>query len=144
MKILITGSRVWSDVDVVRRALFDALPGMYINAPDITVIHGGAPGADTIADILAHGLGMNVEEYPARWDLYRDGAGPIRNQYMVDLGAAVCLAFPFPSSKGTWDCMDRAEAAGIPVENHGWQPQWDTMTTRWPAPELVAHDGQLV
>lgn len=34
---------------------------------------------------------------------------------MVDLGADICLAFPTKSSIGTWDCVRRANAAGIRV-----------------------------
>jgi hypothetical protein len=44
--------------------------------------------------------------------------GNYRNQHMVDLGARICLAFPLPSSRGTYDCMARAEAAGIPVKTY--------------------------
>lgn len=49
-------------------------------------------------------------------------AGLVRNQLMVDLGADICLAFPLPGSRGTWDCMGRAEAAGIKVINLGSKP----------------------
>jgi hypothetical protein len=34
---------------------------------------------------------------------------------MVDLGADLCLAFPMPRSRGTWDCVRRAKKAGIVV-----------------------------
>jgi hypothetical protein len=34
---------------------------------------------------------------------------------MVSLGADICLAFPQPGSKGTWDCARKAADAGIPV-----------------------------
>lgn len=44
-------------------------------------------------------------------------AGPRRNQRMVDLAHARdwCLAFPTPKSRGTWDCVERADAAGLYV-----------------------------
>jgi hypothetical protein len=32
--------------------------------------------------------------------------------------ARLCLAFPTPSSRGTWDMVRRATAAGIEVEVH--------------------------
>lgn len=42
-------------------------------------------------------------------------AGHARNQDMVDDGAHLWIAFPTPSSRGTWDCVKRAKAAGIKV-----------------------------
>jgi hypothetical protein len=41
--------------------------------------------------------------------------GHYRNQQMVDAGATICFAFPLDGSVGTWDCVRRARAAGIPV-----------------------------
>lgn len=46
-------------------------------------------------------------------------AGHARNQKMADAGAIACLAFPTPRSRGTWDMIRRAEAAGIVVYNFG-------------------------
>lgn len=59
------------------------------------------------------------EQYPV--DEYHDGAGgvAVRNQRMVDRGADVCLAFIGPASKGSVDCMTRAQTAGTPVIVHG-------------------------
>jgi hypothetical protein len=34
---------------------------------------------------------------------------------MVSLGADLCLGFPGPGSKGTWDCLRKAVDAGIPT-----------------------------
>jgi hypothetical protein len=81
----------------------------------VFVVHGAAKGADTIADQIAKGYGMIPEPHPANWSEYHRAAGPIRNQQMVDLGADICLAFLQPNSKGTADCIRRAEKAGIPV-----------------------------
>ena len=38
---------------------------------------------------------------------------------MVNAGADLCLAFPLGESRGTRDCVRRADAAGIPVLNYG-------------------------
>ena len=118
MIILITGSRNWNDESTLLRALCQ-----YTQTPenDITVIHGGAKGADTCAHKAAKALGLNVRVYPAQWSEHGKGAGPIRNQQMVDAGADICLAFPLGKSVGTWDCVRRAKAAGIPVKVHGQQ-----------------------
>ena len=129
MRILITGSRRWTDQDAVQRAIASALAG----EDHATVVHGDAPGADTCADAAARVFGLAVEPHPADWatcspncqhatrtnaqgSVYCPHAGPRRNQAMVDLGGDVCLAFPLPGSLGTWDLVHRARRAGIPVQ----------------------------
>lgn len=111
-RILVTGSRDWTDIDLVIQALLDAGPGR--------VIHGAARGLDIIAAQAAEDEGWpKPEAHRPDWDRYGKASGPIRNQKMADLGADVCLAFPLPGSKGTFDCAARAERAGIPIH---WFP----------------------
>jgi len=135
LRVLVTGSRSWLDAEVIGSALLDCWhDAMELGADGITVVHGDAPGADSIADLWAigfRGLGVLREPVPADWSscvagcrpghrrTRRDGsgycptAGHRRNQLMVDRGAAICLAFPLAASTGTWDCARRAETAGI-------------------------------
>lgn len=81
----------------------------------VTVVHGSAAGADTLAGRVAAAWGMRVEEHPADWGRHGKAAGPRRNAGMVALGADVVLAFPLGASRGTRDCMAKAAAAGIRV-----------------------------
>ena len=111
MRVIVTGSRHWTDVAEVEWAL-RLLPS------DAVIVHGAARGLDTIAAAVAVRLGLRVEEHPADWNRLGVKAGPIRNQAMVDSGADACLAFPESRSIGTWDCVRRADAAGIPVTVH--------------------------
>lgn len=132
-RILITGSRNWSNTNAIVSAFAVVIPGS-LRRPnvEVVVVHGDAPGADTLAGRIAEQWGFDVESHPAQWDRncdqscyhptrMKDGkpycpvAGHLRNQHMVDLGADVCLAFPTRDSRGTWDCVRRAEKAGIPV-----------------------------
>lgn len=137
LRVLVTGARRWSDADVLGDALSECWhDALQLGADGITVVHGGAPGADTLAGLWAvanQGLGVIAEPHPAVWSSCaaecgpshrrrrRDGseycptAGHRRNQLMVDMGAAVCLAFPLDASTGTRDCMRRAWSAGIQV-----------------------------
>lgn len=109
MRILVTGSRHWSDELAVMIILL-SLPA----SRDYTLVHGAAPGLDTIAASAAAALGWKVEAFPADWSLGRS-AGPRRNQEMVDAGADLCLAFPFDDSRGTIHCMGAAREEGMPV-----------------------------
>lgn len=87
----------------------------------ITIVHGGARGVDELAGKLAAGAGYDVEVHEANWVKLGKGAGPIRNQEMVDLGANLVLAFPAVGSKGkggTWDLIHRAADANMTVHIH--------------------------
>lgn len=121
LRILITGSRHWTDwhtIEVALRRAFLTYGGTRLNR-DTVVVHGGAPGADQIAAFLATRMGMQTEHHPADWNRHGKAAGPIRNREMVAATADVCLAFPIGDSPGTRGCMALAEQAGIPVENVG-------------------------
>ena len=117
MRVLVTGSRDWPYPQVVHaeldRLMADHTQGRLI------IVHGDCrAGADAYADQWAKAnarYGVRVERHPAKWNEYGRAAGPIRNSYMVSLGAGLCLAFNYMGSKGTKDCINRASIAGIPI-----------------------------
>lgn len=135
IRILVTGSRLWSDVHL----LTDALDEQAHGHSRVTLIHGRCDprntdgervpwyealadpglgpffGADWHAHHHAVARGWGIEEYAANWTLYGNAAGGIRNQHMVSLGADVLVAAPLGKSPGTRDCMARARKAGIRV-----------------------------
>jgi len=129
MRILVTGSREWNDHNIVLWELRRIADG----ASDVTLVHGGARGADQIAARWAHNLGWTVEEHEANWDScgndcdkshkrqrvtgewYCPRSGFVRNAEMVKLGADICVAFYKGASKGTDMCATLAEKAGIKV-----------------------------
>lgn len=114
-RILITGSRTWTDETVVEEALAD----QFVYARDLDliplVVSGACPsGADLLAErITTLYYGWDVERHPADWGLHGKRAGFIRNAEMVNLGADVCLAFIRDDSKGASHTADLAERAGI-------------------------------
>lgn len=122
MRVIITGSRDWRNSELIDLAL-SQLP------KDSIIVHGCATGADAIARSLALSLGLKVEDH---WPDYVNydfaAANKRRNQEMVNAGADLVLAFPTPSSRGTWDCVRRAKNAGIPVrviQVDGKEYPWD-------------------
>ena len=116
MRIIVTGSRNWTDSRPIENALLSATVEAFKRREPITIIHGAhTHGVDQIAAGLATYHGWTAEPHPAAWELHGKAAGPIRNQEMVDAGADLCLGFPLGESKGTRDCMRRARRAGIPV-----------------------------
>ena len=113
MRVLVTGSRDWSDPKAARKLIVDRLaelPG------DSVIVHGAARGADRFAHQEAQKLGLLVEPHPADWDRHGKSAGFVRNAEMVALGADLVLAFWNGKSNGTRHTVGLAEAAGIPVE----------------------------
>lgn len=117
MRVLITGSRDWVNESRMR-AVFVELDKRA--RKPITLVHGCARGADRMAGKIAEELGWVVEEHPADWDTYGKRAGLLRNEEMVTRGADLCLAFPMPSSRGTYHCMRLARLAEIEVRTVPW------------------------
>ena len=85
MKILVTGDRNWDDRITIGEAILHAAKTHHVKSShDITIVHGGAKGADSIAGEIGEQFGFNVREFPALWNQYGRAAGPIRNQQMLD------------------------------------------------------------
>lgn len=109
--VLVCGSRGWQDELVVHEELRKlSLEGFG------SLIHGGARGADSIADQEARLLGYAVKEFPANWELYGRSAGMLRNEQMANQGPDLVLAFWLgPTSRGTEHMVRLARGLGIPV-----------------------------
>lgn len=115
-RIVVTGSRDWSDLRALADAIFDAVEEAADAKP--IIIQGGAQGADALALHMAKNNEFAHETFEADWQAFGRAAGPIRNRAMLDSGADLVLAFPVGGrthSPGTWDCIEAAAERGIPV-----------------------------
>ena len=106
------------------RSIWDDSDGR-VGPGNTTVIHGMQRGIDAMADAEAIVSGVKgIVRIPAEWDYWRSRgqvrkAGTKRNAEMLEtLHIDVCLAFPGPRSRGTWDMVRRCLKAGIPVVVH--------------------------
>lgn len=112
MRVIVCGSRGWSDRHLIEETLFDLALEF---GSDITIVHGGARGADRIAGQEALKAGLWVETIHADWDTHGKRAGLLRNELMASRGADLCVAFWDGRSTGTAHMISTAEKHGIPV-----------------------------
>ena len=110
MKILVCGARDYGDVELIH----EILNRYRIDNPDsLSIIEGGASGADLIASVWANRYHVPCVTVYTDWGRFGKSAGPIRNQQMIDMKPDVVLAFPSGTSRGTYDTINRATHAHI-------------------------------
>jgi hypothetical protein len=119
MNVVVTGSRHWADILLVEIVLTGIAELCAFNEDMLTVIQGGAPGADSIAKGWAErAIDVDSVTVPANWTEYGKAAGPIRNRKMID-EYRPDLVFAFHEnlqvSRGTKDCVNYAREKGVAV-----------------------------
>ena len=116
MRVLVCGGRDFKGRD----ALFFALNAIHAGSRIGVVIHGNAPGADSLADEWAEVHGVIRLPYPADWAKHGRAAGPIRNALMMRDGKPD-LVVAFPGGRGTRNMVEKAREAGVSVMKVGEQ-----------------------
>jgi hypothetical protein len=121
MIVVITGSRGWTDRDVIRLAI-DALPSRS------KVVTGGAWGADLLAEEYARVRGHQVVTVRPNYAEFGKGAPLKRNDQMLDMLADVddadrrVIAFWLGFSRGTRYTIREAMRRGLPLDLY-WRPE---------------------
>ncbi len=110
VRVLVCGGRDYAD----HERAFAVLDDLHARRPIAIVIHGGARGADALADAWAMERGAISQAYPADWATHGKGAGPIRNAIMIAEGKPD-LVVAFVGGKGTADMVAKAKRAGVQV-----------------------------
>lgn len=128
MRVLVCGGRDYRDEPLIR----NTLDKLHAERPITRLIHGAAPGADSLAAAWGRfTIGAdNVDPYPADWgDTSHPGAvirwnkfgkpydaraGHRRNARMLLLGCPD-LVLAFPGGTGTADMIAQARRAGVEV-----------------------------
>lgn len=119
MKVLVTGDRNWDDSDRIFTVI-GALAALDKSQGKLEIINGDCPtGADALAIRAAKIFDADHEEYEAKWVIYGRGAGPIRNQLMIDDNPDIVLAVAFHDNikepRGTKDMLKRCLDHDIPA-----------------------------
>ena len=121
MRVLVTGSRSWTATGPIRReiSLLTAMPyagpALADDGSPLTLVHGGARGADTFAAEFAESLGWLTEVHRPAWDEYGKAAGLIRNREMLESNIQLVLVFRHRYSSGTSFTLNLAMKMEIPV-----------------------------
>lgn len=118
--VAFTGGRDYTDRTNVASTL-RILKFLYDD--DLRVIHGAAPGADTLVDEECRRLDIRQKPFPANWTTYGKPAGVIRNTAMCrylemcrDKGHTIEVV-AFPGGKGTNDMIAQAaEILGVEAD----------------------------
>lgn len=106
--VAVVGSRDYANLDKVREFV-EGLP------PETVVISGGALGVDWVAAETARRRGLRLDIFRADWPKHGRAAGPIRNSLIVKAADRI-VAFWNGKSRGTMDVLEKARAAGKPIE----------------------------
>ena len=106
-RVLVCGGRDYHD----KYRVYSTLDRLRLIFDISTLIHGGAPGADSLAASWAQVRGIKTEAFIADWLKYPKSAGPIRNRQMLDLGRPD-LILAFPGGAGTAHMVRIAREAG--------------------------------
>ena len=119
IRLLVFGSRDWTDRGLLERSIYDAAIIRGFSASgmgeEMVVVHGAARGADTMAADWATKFRVPTEPHPAEWERYGKSAGPRRNTTMAKLGADLAIGFFNGMSPGSRDMLERCVFHSIPV-----------------------------
>lgn len=117
MRVLVCGSRTFSDGKIIHTMLGGIANGMLNARSAMVIITGMARGADMHAVNWANDHLMTLHEFPADWVQYGKRAGFLRNTQMLEEGKPdLVLAFvdkPLAQSRGTAMMVQIARAAGV-------------------------------
>lgn len=122
-RVLICGGRDFNDWETFRNELEKIAQFRFARHPpdkddnwlyDVTVIEGGARGADNLAEQWAMINWCPLKEYKADWKKHKLAAGPLRNMQMLTEGRPE-LVVAFPGGRGTADMVAKARAYGVEV-----------------------------
>lgn len=116
MNIVIAGGRDFTDYSYLLDSILTYLNSNYVLDPsDVTVITGGAKGADACGERFAADCMTYLKKFPAEWDKYGKSAGYRLNVEMAD-NADLVIVFWDGKSRGSKHMIDIAESKSVPVK----------------------------
>lgn len=115
INVAIVGSRNFVNYKIFKNHVSNTLKEWGLKVSQITIISGGAKGADTLARKFAGEFDIQIIEFLPDWDKYGKTAGPIRNKDIIDKSSLI-IAFPSTGGSGTQNSINLAKKANKPVK----------------------------
>jgi YspA, cpYpsA-related SLOG family len=112
-KLIVAGGRDFDDAEHLSRVLF-AMADVEFADYAVSIVSGMARGADALGYQFAKANHITCYEFPANWNTYGKGAGPMRNKTMGHFSDGL-LAFWDGKSKGTAHMITYMKTLGKPV-----------------------------
>lgn len=112
MRVIIAGSRSFSDYDLLSDKCDNLLGRLNTNA--IEIVSGGCQGPDSLGEAYAEEKGYKITRFPANWKEHGKSAGPIRNREMAEYSDAL-IAFWDGVSRGTKNMIKEAKKRNLSV-----------------------------
>lgn len=109
-RVAVIGSRTATNVGMIQQKLDIMLAHYKSRGIPVTIVTGGAAGADAAAMTWAFRRQCLLNSYPANWEQFGRGAGMKRNAHII-AGCDVVIAFWDGRSPGTRNALQRARSA---------------------------------
>lgn len=112
-KVIIAGGRYFHDYKLLREFV-DYKLSRVREIDTIEIVSGHCHGADLLGEAYARERKYGCKIFPAKWSVYGQAAGPMRNRQMAEYADAL-IAFWNGRSKGTKNMIDTARELGLKV-----------------------------
>ena len=111
--VLIAGCRYFNDYKIAKKYI-DYYISNIREKYKITIISGGALGADSLGERYARENRFKIKRFLPDWEKYGRSAGPRRNKLMVETADYV-ICFWDGKSTGTRSTVNYTKSAGKPL-----------------------------
>ncbi len=121
IRLIIAGTRDFHCYDIVKSEAASFVQELKEQSKGctVTIVSGGARGADLLGERFAKEYGFKLMRFPADWKVYGKQAGPVRNRQMLNYAKeeqGALLAFWDGKSRGTKNMIDIAKDADIIIK----------------------------
>lgn len=111
--VLIAGCRYFNDYKIAKKYI-DYYISNIREKYKITIISGGALGADSLGELYARENRFKIKRFLPDWEKYGRSAGPRRKKLMVETADYV-ICFWDGKSPGTRSTVNYTKSAGKPL-----------------------------
>lgn len=115
IRVIVAGGRDFTDQARMYEVLNEYSTAVFGSDYALSIVSGGARGADRMAEAWATAAGVPCIVMPANWKAHGKGAGHKRNREMAEVGDHL-IAFWDGKSAGTRNMIDTARALGLTVQ----------------------------